>query len=203
MQDVRKQGARRKNKIVTIPNAMSFVRILLIPLLVWLYSVKQQYGWTIAVLLLSGATDIIDGWIARRFDMMSDVGKVLDPIADKLTQGIVLLCLVAEFPQMAVLLIVLLLKETIMGISGLVVIKKTGVVYGAQWHGKLTTVLLYLTLCIHILWHDIPPAASLVMVAVCISLMLLSLILYGIRNRNQIQSGKAHGATFSTIIKER
>lgn len=180
----------RSDKVLTIPNMMSLFRILLIPVIVWLYYVKHQYGWTIAVLLLSGATDIIDGWIARRFDMISDVGKILDPVADKLTQGITMLCLFTEFPLMILPLIVLILKETMMGITGLIVIKKTGTVHGANWHGKLTTCLLYSTMIIHILWHDIPPAFSAGMIVCCVAIMLFSLTLYSIRNLNLIKANK-------------
>ena len=74
-----------KGKIITIPNLLSLFRILLIPIIVWLYCVEKKYELTILVLLISGASDIIDGFIARRFNMISDIGKALDPIVDKLT----------------------------------------------------------------------------------------------------------------------
>lgn len=179
------------NKIITIPNVMSLFRILLIPLIVWLYCVKREYKWTVAVLLLSAATDIVDGWIARRFNMVSNVGKILDPVADKLTQGITLLCLVSEFPLLVILFLVLIAKETVMVVTGVLAIKKTGLVCGADWHGKATTCLLYLTMMTHIFWHDIPPALSTGMMVSCIAVMLLSLTLYTIRNLNQMRSAKA------------
>ena len=75
-----------KNKILTVPNVLSAFRLLLVPALAWLYLVRKDYSATAWVLLLSGATDIADGFIARRFGMVSDLGKALDPIADKLTQ---------------------------------------------------------------------------------------------------------------------
>ena len=80
-----------KNAILTIPNLISLFRILLIPLIIWLYCGKKQYAATIAVVAISGVSDIIDGKIARKFNMVSDVGKVLDPIADKLTQAALVL----------------------------------------------------------------------------------------------------------------
>ena len=86
-----------EKRILTIPNILSFFRLCLIPLFVWLYCVKKDYMWTAIVLLLSGATDMADGYIARRFQMVSALGKVLDPIADKLTQGAMLLCLFTRF----------------------------------------------------------------------------------------------------------
>lgn len=180
--------ASQKEKVLTIPNLLSLVRILMIPLIVWLYCTKQAYGWTVIVLLLSGATDIIDGWIARKFNMMSDLGKVLDPVADKLTQGITLLILITRFPLMLLPLILLLVKETIMAVTGLIVIRKTGHVFGAVWHGKVTTFLLYANMMIHILWYDITPLWSNALIILCVAFMLLSLVLYLIRNINAIHA---------------
>ena len=88
------------NRILTLPNLLSFFRILLIPLIIWLYF-RAEYWWAFGMLLLSGATDVVDGWIARTFHLVSDFGKAIDPVADKLTQIAVLLCLmltVALFP---------------------------------------------------------------------------------------------------------
>lgn len=104
-----------KNKILTIPNVLSFFRLCLIPLFVWLYYSQQKYLETAYILMLSGATDIIDGFIARKYHMISDVGKVLDPIADKLTQAAMLFCLFTRFPLMIVPLALLLVKELYMG----------------------------------------------------------------------------------------
>ena len=80
-----------KHKIITIPNILTFFRLLLIPVIVWLYLVKKDPIWTMAVLALSGITDIVDGIIARKCNMISDFGKAFDPVADKLTQ-IAMLC---------------------------------------------------------------------------------------------------------------
>lgn len=77
----------KKEQLLTIPNLLSVVRLLLIPLIVWLYCARQEYELAVLFILLSGATDVVDGFIARRFHMVSDFGKILDPVADKLTQG--------------------------------------------------------------------------------------------------------------------
>ena len=89
-----------KHKIITIPNILSFFRLLLIPVIVWLYIVKKDPIWTMAVLALSGITDIVDGIIARKCNMVSDFGKAFDPVADKLTQIAMLFCLVSRFRWM-------------------------------------------------------------------------------------------------------
>ena len=82
-----------QKKIITIPNILSFFRLCLIPVIIWLYTVEKNDAAAGAVLILSGATDVADGFIARHFHMISDLGKVLDPIADKLTQAAMLFSL--------------------------------------------------------------------------------------------------------------
>ena len=86
-----------KEDIFTIPNILSFLRILMIPGIVVLYCVYQEYAWATALIVLSGITDVVDGRIARTFNMVSDFGKMLDPVADKLTQAAVVVCLVIRY----------------------------------------------------------------------------------------------------------
>lgn len=171
-----------QNKIFTIPNVLSTFRLVLIPVFVWLYLVKKDYTATTYVLLLSGATDIADGFIARHFHMISNVGKVLDPIADKLTQAAMLFCLFTNFPLMIVLLILLVVKDIFMGVTGFLAVRKTGDVYGAKWHGKVVTALLYATMILHVIWYEIPMAVSNVLIIICIAVMVVSLVLYGKHN---------------------
>ena len=139
-----------QKKILTIPNVLSFFRICLIPVIVWLYCVKEDYLWTTIVLMISGITDIVDGFIARHFGMISDFEKAFDPIADKLTQAVTLYCLVTRFPLMMLPLVVLVVKEVFAGITALLRIKKTNKVPMAVWHGKVTTLSLYGMMLIHL-----------------------------------------------------
>ncbi len=171
-----------KDKIITIPNILSLFRLLLIPVIVWLYVFRQDYLWTTAILALSGITDIIDGIIARKCHMISDFGKAFDPVADKLTQIATLFCLVTRFRWMLLPLIILVIKEIFAAVTGLLVIRKTGNVLGAVWHGKAATVTLYSMMLIHLLWFNIPSVVSGILIGICTALVLLSAILYGIRN---------------------
>lgn len=178
-----------QKKILTIPNILSFFRLCLIPVIVWLYIGKEDYFWTLMVLLLSGLTDIVDGIIARKFHMISDFGKALDPIADKLTQMAMLFCLVFRFTYMLIPLALLVVKEVFTGIAALVSIKKTSTVKGAVWHGKLTTVVLYAMMAIHLIWYTIPDAVSLILVGVCVGIMLMSFIMYVMQHITAIKNG--------------
>lgn len=176
-----------QKKILTIPNLLSLFRLCLIPVIVWLYISKEDYLLTLLVLTLSGLTDIVDGIVARKCNMISDFGKVFDPIADKLTQTATLLCLVTRFKYMIVPLVLLIVKEVCTGITGLISIKKTKTVKGAVWHGKLTTVCLYLLMAVHLIWFNISDAVSLILISVCVGIMLMSFILYLLQNIRAIK----------------
>ena len=175
-----KQNIRKQ--IFTIPNLLSFLRLCMIPLIIWLYCAQKNYVLTAVVLVLSGITDTIDGFIARRFNMVTDIGKALDPIADKLTQASVMFCLLTRFQMMLIPLLLLIFKELCNGIMSLVVIKKTGKVCGADWHGKVCTWLLYAMMFLHIVWFDIPREWSTVFISICVIMMTVSFGLYMIRN---------------------
>ena len=171
-----------EKKIFTIPNILSMFRLCLIPVFVWLYCAKEEYSLTAGVLSLSGLTDLADGFIARRFHMVSDLGKILDPVADKLTQAAMLFCLVMRFPMMWSILLLLFVKEISTGVTALLVVRKSGVVTGAVWHGKATTALLYAVMLLHLVWFHIPPAVSNLLIGLCIAMMLYSWARYGWHN---------------------
>lgn len=174
--------ATTKNKIITIPNMLSILRICMIPPFIWLYIKKADYSAATVVLLLSGVTDVLDGFIARRFHMSSDFGKAIDPIADKLTQLTMLLCLMTRFSFMWIPVLLLLVKEFFLGITSLLAIKKTGEVHGAKWHGKVATCLIYAMIFTHVVWYDIPYAVSMVLLVSCVLMMLISCFHYAKRN---------------------
>ena len=171
-----------RKQLFTIPNLLSFLRLCMIPLIIWLYCSQNNYALTAVVLVLSGVTDTIDGFIARRFNMVTDLGKALDPIADKLTQASVMFCLLTRFQMMLVPLLLLIFKEVCNGIMSLFVIKKTGKVCGADWHGKVCTWLLYAMMFVHIVWFDISREWTTALIGICVIMMTLSFALYMVRN---------------------
>lgn len=183
-------GPETTKRIFTIPNLLTVFRILLIPLIVWLYCGRQDYPLAAWALVLSGVTDVADGFIARRFHMVSDLGKVLDPIADKLTQTAALVCLLIRFQAVWWLLGVLVVKETVMTVMGVLVIRRTGAVYSAAWHGKLATCVLYAVILAHIIWYDIPQKFSLPLSLTGVACIVLSLTLYSIQNLRRIKGAE-------------
>ena len=169
---------RAESRVWTVPNILTMFRIVLIPVFVFLY-LKGHYIPSLVVIGLSALSDILDGFIARKFNMVSSLGKALDPIADKLSQLALMLCLLQRFwPQMLIPVIIIVIKELTTGIVALVTVKKTKVVRGAVWHGKVTTVLLYAMMMLHVIWYDIPSTVSWITVLVASAMMLLSFILY-------------------------
>ena len=193
-------------KILTIPNLLSFFRILLIPWFMWIFLAKDNGSAAAMILLLSGLTDTLDGMIARRFNMISNLGKALDPLAqadilledekaldplaDKLTQIAVMACLVVRFPHMWAVLFALCVKELFVLASSLMAIRRTEEVLPADWHGKITTTTLYATMIAHLLFPGMPGTLSDGLLTLCIGMILLSGILYGIRNIRAIRSAK-------------
>ena len=182
--------AKYSNKIFTIPNLLSFFRLLLIPVMWVLYVEWHEPLWTIAVVVLSGLTDVVDGKIARNFHMTSNLGKILDPIADKLTQLALLAILLVQHEELVYVLALQILKEIGMVISGLVVIKKTRVINGAIWPGKVCTVILYATLLLLFLVPEMPAGAVWTLVLLCMVAIVGSFLLYMRHYRNLIRGLK-------------
>ncbi len=168
----------KKDQVLTIPNLLSLVRLALIPLIIWLYCVKQNFTVATVMILVSGLTDIVDGFIARRFHMVSDFGKILDPVADKLTQGAVIICLTVRYKLMYALIGLFVVKEAIMAAMGYLVIRKKNAVNSAKWYGKVNTLVLYVVMMVLILIPGIPDGLANGLILVCGVMMLLSLFLY-------------------------
>ena len=168
----------KKNQILTIPNLLSLIRLLMIPVIIWLYCEKEDYLAAAIMTVLSGLTDIADGIIARKFHLVSDLGKILDPIADKLTQAALIFCLISKFEWMLWLFIFFAVKEITMGISGLIVIKKKDVVNSSQWFGKLATVVLYAVMILLFLFPGISTAWANGLILLCAAVLLLSMVKY-------------------------
>ena len=167
-----------REQILTIPNAMSAFRLVLIPLYLYFYCARHSYWAAIAVLAVSALTDVLDGRVARKFNMVSDVGKVLDPVADKLTQGALMISLCTRYRYLIALTVLFALKEFVMAVMGGVVLKKTGTVNGAKWYGKLGTVWLEASMAVLVLFPNIPMWAADGVIAACAALMLFVLIMY-------------------------
>lgn len=143
-----KLGARMafiiKRDWKTIPNILCYFRILLIPVFIYFY-VKGMPRTSAVIIVISWLSDVADGFIARRFNMISQLGKVLDPVADKMTQVAIFICLGLRYPLAFVLVAVIAAKELTMLCLGMVVFKEGNRVDSARWYGKIATGAIALT----------------------------------------------------------
>lgn len=168
----------RDGKIWTIPNLLSFFRLVLVPFIIWAYVGQKNVTLTIILLAVSALTDVLDGQIARRFHMVSDLGKALDPVADKLTQVCVVLCLAFTHPLLWFLLGMCVLRESCMAVLGYITIRKTNKVPGARWFGKVSTVVLYASALALLLFPNMPEWLSTGLVVLCLICVAGALVLY-------------------------
>jgi len=161
---------------VTIPNILSIFRIVLIPIYAWLYFSDYKSGILIAgiVLVVSGLTDLFDGAIARKFNQISELGKVLDPLADKLTQVAVFICLYFKFSYLLPLFCFIVYKELTMLAVGYGVMKK-GFVVTSKWWGKVTTFLIYCAVAAFTFFPGLPKAAILAISALLLAMLAFSM----------------------------
>ena len=143
-----------KKEVLTIPNLLSLLRLMLIPVYVIIYlnaSLPSEYYLAGAILAVSCLTDMVDGIIARQFHMVSTVGKILDPVADKLTQFTLTLCLSIKYPVLRLALLLFMVKESFQGIVGLIHLRRGEILPGALPAGKICTSVLFLSLIILVL----------------------------------------------------
>lgn len=134
-----------ERRIFTIPNLLSLLRIVLV-VFFEVYYFTDRKSLAFAVLIVSCLTDTVDGWIARRFHQISELGKVLDPVADKLFTVSTLLTLCIGGTLKWWYVAALFFKEALMLVGGAVFIGSTGRVIAARWYGKVTTVVVFTTM---------------------------------------------------------
>lgn len=147
-----------KKDVFTIPNMLSLFRLVLIPVYVDIYmnaTETSEYFIAAAILAVSCLTDMIDGKIARHFDMISTVGKILDPVADKLTQFTLTLCLSVKYPVLRPVLVLFVIKESFQGIVGIINLRRGKMLPGALMAGKICTTVLFVSLIILVLLPDL------------------------------------------------
>lgn len=192
MSEVQIMKKESKNEVIskdlmTIPNAISFGRIILItPFVAFFIAAKyitNNYVPAIVIIALSGISDFFDGMIARKFHQESELGKVLDPLADKLTLIAVGICMILIEPYVLPLMIIMVLKDILMIIGGTLIINKGVIPPKSSWYGKLSTFMFYISVGMVVLmaifdYHN--ETLSLAVLGVTAGMMIFSLINYAI-----------------------
>ena len=169
-----------KKDMFSIPNILCYIRLLLIPVFMYTFLSPANYAfWVPAlILIITSFTDFLDGFIARRFNMITEWGKLIDPLADKLTQAAVVFCLATRYPLMWWLLAVLVVKETYMLIKGVKHLKEGKEIFGAQWYGKLSTIVLFFTMITLVLFPNIHLQIVDIIIVINIAIVIFSHIMY-------------------------
>lgn len=143
-----------KKDLFTIPNMLSLFRLVLIPVYMTVYlNATDLWDYFVAAMILavSCLTDMIDGKIARHFNMISTVGKILDPLADKATQFTLTLCLSIKYPILRFVLILFVVKEGFMLVMAILKLRKGKMLSGALMAGKVCTTVLFVSLILLVL----------------------------------------------------
>lgn len=170
-----------KKDFWTIPNMLSLFRLVLIPVYTHVYLHAQQahhYAIAAGILAVSCLTDMIDGQIARRFDMISTMGKFLDPLADKATQFTLLLCLAIKHPILWFLAWFMIAKESFQLIACIVAFRRGKMLAGALMTGKVCTFILFFSLILLVLLPNLPTTAVRMIAAIDGMAMVVSFIHY-------------------------
>lgn len=146
----------KKNELLLIPNILSLFRIVLVPVFIYIYFTEKPHGyWALVVLAISFLTDVLDGKIARKYNMISETGRILDPLADKITQFTVLVVLYIDGKVPVIFPLLVLLKELTMLVGAIYLKKylKTDVISSNFW-GKSATGTFYLSAALYLLNFD-------------------------------------------------
>lgn len=161
-----------------IPNILTVLRFFLIPFTVY-YLINDQFILAIVFLFLSGLTDVLDGTIARKFNFITNFGKLIDPLADKLTQVSLLGTLVVKDIIPLWILVIVLIKEAAM-VAGASFLYGKELVVSSKWYGKASTVLFYLAILLSMIFRDLEIQTSIDLIIYCIALIMtiFSLIMY-------------------------
>ena len=170
-----------KKELLTIPNLLSLFRFLLIPVYVTIYlnaTTQNDYFLAAAILAVSCLTDLVDGKIARHFNMISTVGKILDPLADKATQFTLIVCLATKHVIIRYMVALFFVKEAFQLIAGLLTIRKGRMLRGALITGKICTTVLFLSLIIMVLMPGLPEKTITIITLVDIAFLLTSFVDY-------------------------
>ena len=170
-----------KKDVCTIPNLLSLFRILIIPVYVTIYlsaTKPVDYFLAAGILAISCITDCIDGQIARHFNMITTLGKILDPLADKATQFTLIGCLVVKQPILRPILILFIIKEGFQLIAAGIMLSHGRMLKGALFSGKICTSVLFISLIVLVMFPTLQQSIVTIISFVDFIFLLISFIDY-------------------------
>ena len=177
-----------KNEILSVPNILSLFRLLLIPVYIVIYlNARSTADYVLSgmILAVSCLTDMIDGKIARKFNMITTVGKILDPLADKATQLTLLVCLAIRYPVIRILVALFTIKESFMLIAGCIAFSKGKMLKSALLSGKISTTVLFISLIALVTFPNMSNIIRHIITALDAGFMTVALIDYATTYANK------------------
>lgn len=169
--------------VLNLPNVLTTIRFFMGPFFGY-YLYIQQYRISIVIFIVAGITDVLDGYIARKYNIVTKWGKLADPLADKLMQLTALIMLTYHKIIPAVFLIIMLAKELMMVAGSIKLYKKEHFVVSANWYGKFATVVFYVAICITMMFTilgldgTIPSIIVVMLILVTLVTMIYAFINY-------------------------
>ncbi|TAH68163.1 MAG: CDP-alcohol phosphatidyltransferase family protein [Anaerolineaceae bacterium] len=170
-----------KKDLWSIPNILCYIRLLLIPVFVIQYIKAEEpgeYMQAAAIVLASGLTDFLDGFIARTFNMVTEFGKLIDPMADKLTQAALLFVLIVKIKYMFLLLILFVVMQLFMLVAGIAMLKKGRRLDGSKWFGKVSTTVFYAVMLVLVALPKLKQTTINILMLICGAFLAMSFALY-------------------------
>ena len=172
----------KKSDWYAIPNILGYIRLLLIPLFVWRYltaSSSLEFYTAALIVAISSLTDMLDGKIARKYNAITELGKIIDPVADKFTLCAILVCFTIRYEKAFIILLALfMVKELSMGLLSLVLLNKGKKLDGAKWFGKFATALIDVIVVLLLLFPNISPNVIYIAIFVMGAVMFFAFIMY-------------------------
>lgn len=172
-----------KKEIFSIPNIMCYFRILLVPVFIYVYFTAETSGdhfLSAFILILSSISDFLDGFVARKYNMITELGKLIDPVADKLTQFVVACTLMYTYPAYAWLVIIIVLKDGMLLFVGWYIYKKKGKhLAQAEMPGKVATAVFFVVSILLIAFYIPNTFIASVMIYTTVVLMIAAMVYYG------------------------
>ena len=170
-----------RHDFLLLPNILTYIRFLLVPAFAIVYLNAEsfsEHAVSAIIIVLSGITDIADGFIARHWNMTSDLGKILDPIADKAMQFTMMFCVCVRYRWVILLIVIYAVKEVVSVLASAYLFTRGKHIDGAMWCGKLCTVILFIVMLAMVAIPHIPPQAAATMIGFAAAFMLLAFVIY-------------------------
>ena len=170
-----------KSDFLLLPNILTYVRLILVPVFIIVYMNANAASDNITaaiIIITSGITDVLDGFIARHWNLTSDLGKIIDPIADKAMQFSMMFCVCIKYRAVTILIIVYAVKEIISALTSAYLFTRGKHINGAMWCGKVCTVILFIVMLALVAIPYVRTGVVHLMVGFAAAFMLLAFFIY-------------------------